>query len=373
MLTFNIILIADQTPTPTRLIRNCDEVGLFEDLHLQHVNPFDETFRRAVESKSTATTPNQHSTDVNHLMMIETLKGEVAGEETLHTPHVLPFFEVSTTDCSRFAMLGHNTNKLDNKNSCNIVADSSADCTSDFLNSIKMNKRKVLQTEKNVKAINTNGYKKQKTSICPLVLPKTENSLNVFNTNNNQTQIGTVPSKYFRITPKVTSITTPVIKKVQTEYMPQIVQFQFVTTTSANSNSVIDNSTNTIKNSTTEQSITADVPATERAAYPAKPTNVREKLKETILRNNQQDTNHKSSIQISDTSPLTISKTSTTNVITKPKTVSSSITSKKNEITKKSKTIDDDAKSKLFERNRAAAKRYRLIFFFIYSIIHVFY
>lgn len=31
--------LADETPTPTRFIRNCEEVGLFQDL--QNVNPFD--------------------------------------------------------------------------------------------------------------------------------------------------------------------------------------------------------------------------------------------------------------------------------------------------------------------------------------------
>lgn len=44
---------ADQTPTPTRFIRNCEEVGLFQDL--QNVNPFEETFRRAVEAGKTGT------------------------------------------------------------------------------------------------------------------------------------------------------------------------------------------------------------------------------------------------------------------------------------------------------------------------------
>lgn len=42
--------LADQTPTPTRFIRNCEEVGLFQDLQ---VNPFEETFRRAVEEGNT--------------------------------------------------------------------------------------------------------------------------------------------------------------------------------------------------------------------------------------------------------------------------------------------------------------------------------
>jgi hypothetical protein len=39
---------ADQTPTPTRFIRNCEEVGLFQDL--QNVNPFEESFRKADEA-----------------------------------------------------------------------------------------------------------------------------------------------------------------------------------------------------------------------------------------------------------------------------------------------------------------------------------
>ncbi|KZC07130.1 PREDICTED: cyclic AMP-dependent transcription factor ATF-2 [Dufourea novaeangliae] len=65
--------VADQTPTPTRFIRNCEEVGLFQDL--QNVNPFEETFRRAVESGNTGT-----------------LSVTEAGitDDTLHTPHIFP-------------------------------------------------------------------------------------------------------------------------------------------------------------------------------------------------------------------------------------------------------------------------------------------
>jgi len=47
------LFAADQTPTPTRLIKNCDEVGLFEDL--QHVNPFDIGFQRAAEQNVSGT------------------------------------------------------------------------------------------------------------------------------------------------------------------------------------------------------------------------------------------------------------------------------------------------------------------------------
>ncbi|XP_076180459.1 activating transcription factor-2 [Ptiloglossa arizonensis] len=69
----NAGFMADQTPTPTRFIRNCEEVGLFQDL--QNVNPFEETFRRAVESGNTGTltVPEAGITD-----------------DTLHTPHIFP-------------------------------------------------------------------------------------------------------------------------------------------------------------------------------------------------------------------------------------------------------------------------------------------
>ena len=38
-------LTADQTPTPTRFLKNCEEVGLFNEPH----NPFDAMFRKASE------------------------------------------------------------------------------------------------------------------------------------------------------------------------------------------------------------------------------------------------------------------------------------------------------------------------------------
>lgn len=53
LLKYNIFA-ADQTPTPTRFFKNCEEVGLFQDLQ-NVVNPFEETFRRAVEEGNTGT------------------------------------------------------------------------------------------------------------------------------------------------------------------------------------------------------------------------------------------------------------------------------------------------------------------------------
>ncbi|XP_043287645.1 cyclic AMP-dependent transcription factor ATF-7 isoform X2 [Venturia canescens] len=65
--------VADQTPTPTRFIRNCEEVGLFQDL--QNVNPFEETFRRAVEDGKTVALSEPEG---------------VGTDDTLHTPHIFP-------------------------------------------------------------------------------------------------------------------------------------------------------------------------------------------------------------------------------------------------------------------------------------------
>lgn len=68
--------VADQTPTPTRFIRNCEEVGLFQDL--QNVNPFDDFFKKAIEITKSGGTLEVH---------------EINPDETLHTPHILPHIE----------------------------------------------------------------------------------------------------------------------------------------------------------------------------------------------------------------------------------------------------------------------------------------
>ncbi|XP_065369084.1 uncharacterized protein LOC135961513 [Calliphora vicina] len=73
------IFVADQTPTPTRLIKNCEEVGLFDDL--RNVNPFDETFRRACE-QNVQHTPSSHQQFHND-------------ENSLHTPQVFPQFDTA--------------------------------------------------------------------------------------------------------------------------------------------------------------------------------------------------------------------------------------------------------------------------------------
>lgn len=42
---FNWLFFADQTPTPTRFLKNCEEVGLFNEL----ASPFEHDFKKATE------------------------------------------------------------------------------------------------------------------------------------------------------------------------------------------------------------------------------------------------------------------------------------------------------------------------------------
>jgi len=47
MLTCTVL--GDQTPTPTKFLKSCDELGLFQEFTR---NPFDEEFRKSAESSS---------------------------------------------------------------------------------------------------------------------------------------------------------------------------------------------------------------------------------------------------------------------------------------------------------------------------------
>ncbi|RZF43555.1 hypothetical protein LSTR_LSTR012835 [Laodelphax striatellus] len=83
-------ICTDQTPTPTRLIRKCEEVGLFQDL--QNVNPFEETFRKAVEAVRTGSTPL-------HVSNLSVPSNNA--DDTLHTPNLFPNVPENELPCSR--------------------------------------------------------------------------------------------------------------------------------------------------------------------------------------------------------------------------------------------------------------------------------
>lgn len=75
------MILADQTPTPTRLLNNCEELRVFDDL--QNINPFEEGFRRAVEDNS------------NGFVRDNCFLTTPSNQDTLHTPQILPQFELN--------------------------------------------------------------------------------------------------------------------------------------------------------------------------------------------------------------------------------------------------------------------------------------
>lgn len=75
--------VADQTPTPTRFIRNCEEVGLFQDL--QNVNPFDEGFKRAMETKAGLLSMDAGTTSSDELHTPQMVFPLIDGDSTLYS------------------------------------------------------------------------------------------------------------------------------------------------------------------------------------------------------------------------------------------------------------------------------------------------
>ncbi|XP_050503965.1 cyclic AMP-dependent transcription factor ATF-7 [Diabrotica virgifera virgifera] len=135
--------VADQTPTPTRFIRNCEEVGLFQDL--QNVNPFDELFKRAIDSvkNGTALEVQEHNSN-----------------ESLHTPHILPHITdnqrkiseaapKNESDCESFMF--HTVNEDTSSSSPNIVVDNAHE---DLKEKIRKTIRNNIKKEKSVEEEN---------------------------------------------------------------------------------------------------------------------------------------------------------------------------------------------------------------------------
>nr|CAD7397114.1 unnamed protein product [Timema cristinae] len=136
------MFMADQTPTPTRFIRNCEEVGLFQDL--QNVNPFEETFRKAVETGKTGFGPLHQGGN---------LTVPICSDDTLHTPHVFPYIHEESNSPTP-----HNSNNS-RGSSCsqdefsrgsvliNIVTDSSHELITGDVNSSNKETRREQDTD----------------------------------------------------------------------------------------------------------------------------------------------------------------------------------------------------------------------------------
>jgi len=55
------VLAADQTPTPSKFLRNCEEMGLFHELSK---NPFEEAFKKASEDSSAVAAASRTSLEL---------------------------------------------------------------------------------------------------------------------------------------------------------------------------------------------------------------------------------------------------------------------------------------------------------------------
>ncbi|XP_072023454.1 cyclic AMP-dependent transcription factor ATF-7-like isoform X2 [Amphiura filiformis] len=98
-------IIADQTPTPTRFLKNCEEVGLFSELP----NPFDAEFRKASELQKDdkhdevneddvdAEGDSQDDTSNTHTHIENSKEDDVIGDPTLNTVIVTIGETTSTT------------------------------------------------------------------------------------------------------------------------------------------------------------------------------------------------------------------------------------------------------------------------------------
>ncbi|KAJ8307618.1 hypothetical protein KUTeg_014830, partial [Tegillarca granosa] len=55
-------LFLDQTPTPTKFLKNCEEIGLFQELNK---NPFEEAFKKAMDGSDSEMLPGPGSNELN--------------------------------------------------------------------------------------------------------------------------------------------------------------------------------------------------------------------------------------------------------------------------------------------------------------------
>ena len=57
---FLALMITDQTPTPTRFLRSCEESGLFQEL--EEANPFDQDFAKSASNDDANKSQSKNST-----------------------------------------------------------------------------------------------------------------------------------------------------------------------------------------------------------------------------------------------------------------------------------------------------------------------
>lgn len=71
-----LMFAADQTPTPSKFLRNCEEMGLFHELSK---NPFEEAFKKASEDSK-----NLELNEVSVSVCITTSDFDIVCDEPAH-------------------------------------------------------------------------------------------------------------------------------------------------------------------------------------------------------------------------------------------------------------------------------------------------
>lgn len=347
MFLFTIFLCtfaADQTPTPTRLIRNCDEVGLFDDL--QNMNPFEETFRRAVESKNDGSLSDAD---------VKSLKPHtIHNEDTLHTPNVMSYFSLTSVnetnetntpnELERRSLIVRNHSQVAEANAVNanvkltitIPTDSAPKTTNS--NNQTQSQHTKMSPKKSEKARNENSCVKKNTVSIDSMTNNNENSV--------KSNILLIPQLILQ--PNLRSV----IANTQ-EVMPNKTMKLIVPTTQAPAQIIPIFRTSTLS----ENKVIAKTKKLKRlfpkiekkmSALPMNP--IKEKLKEVLLKTKIKN-------QQIDSKLLPKSKTLTTVIQSTLKTACNPLKPKPLVHLQSKK---DQSNEELFERKREAAKRYRI-------------
>ncbi|KAI4899831.1 hypothetical protein NFI96_016897, partial [Prochilodus magdalenae] len=99
--------LSDQTPTPTRFLRNCEEVGIFSDLDLDHPTEEDEEDAKqnfAVQRSSVSNQPDDESQRQHHQFQPQQQQQQSQPQQCslaqLHDSHLHTHTSQSVTHCS---------------------------------------------------------------------------------------------------------------------------------------------------------------------------------------------------------------------------------------------------------------------------------
>ncbi|KAK1165660.1 cyclic AMP-dependent transcription factor ATF-2-like [Acipenser oxyrinchus oxyrinchus] len=101
------VIVADQTPTPTRFLKNCEEVGLFNEL----TSPFEHDFKKIAEEDI-----KKMPLDLSPLAtpIVRNKTGEPSAVEKTHQDSPLPHPESTTSDDKEVSLqqIAHHTSSI---------------------------------------------------------------------------------------------------------------------------------------------------------------------------------------------------------------------------------------------------------------------